>query len=513
MASKADYHLMIRPGTDTALILGWINYIIENSFFNNELIENYTVGLSALRLKAAEYPLEKVAQLTDVPLKDLKRCAELIASNIPDVLVYPGKFSAWYGNDSQRLRALAVLKTLLSNSDSFSSFVHGRDDRSNKGVYRSLKNLTQTFPDGPSSSTILRQTAKGTIKVLGCWGQNPFRSSPNPYKTIAAYEKAEFTFCCDVLPTEAVLYADIVLPEAMFLERMDGIETWLDFPQQSIGLRYPVVEPLADSKEPYWIVKQLSSRLGRGHKFHYTTIKDRLDHELKEVQLSVNQIRNNNGLVTYNSQESSLKSEPFFRTSSGKIELFSESLQEKAGASLPDFIMVSLPPKGFSRLLNGRSPVHSGTSSNNPWLNHETEENELWLNNKVAKKISIKNGDRLFLENQDGIRSTKPIKIKVTPGIRVDCVFMTHGFGNKSPLLKNAFNRGVGDEALMTRTNPDMISGARGIRVNFVRFIKNGKPIDIPELDKPPLFLKENNRWWFDSFGSFEKGDLRDKYV
>ncbi len=122
---------------------------------------------------------------------------------------------------------------------------------------------------------------------------------------------------------------------------------------------------------------------------------------------------------------------------------------------------------------------------NNLWLNHEMPENKLWLNDTVAKKLGIKNDDEVVLENQDGKRSN-PIKVLATPGIRPDAVYMTHGFGSKSPLLTRAYGKGASDGYMMTNTVEDPFMGATSKRTNFVRIVRGNTVIDIPELRPVP---------------------------
>ncbi|MCK5438157.1 MAG: hypothetical protein KAI90_09080 [Desulfobulbaceae bacterium] len=99
----------------------------------------------------------------------------------------------------------------------------------------------------------------------------------------------------------------------------------------------------------------------------------------------------------------------------------------------------------------------------------------------IRWRIRIIDGDELFLENQDGFRSIQPVKIKVTPGIRVDCVYMAHGFGSRSPHLNTGFLKGVSDAFIITRSGLDPISGCRGTRVNiYQRF--TGQRDDHPSL-------------------------------
>jgi hypothetical protein len=47
--------------------------------------------------------------------------------------------------------------------------------------------------------------------------------------------------------------------------------------------------------------------------------------------------------------------------------------------------------------------------------------------------------------------------------------------------LKKAYGKGASDTQLMTRVKVDPISGGTGMRVNFVRIIKNSTPLMVSE--------------------------------
>ena len=49
---------------------------------------------------------------------------------------------------------------------------------------------------------------------------------------------------------------------------------------------------------------------------------------------------------------------------------------------------------------------------------------------------------------------------------------MVHGFGHDAPGMKRAHKRGASDAALQTRYALDPISGGAGLRVNFVKLVK-----------------------------------------
>jgi thiosulfate reductase/polysulfide reductase chain A len=78
-----------------------------------------------------------------------------------------------------------------------------------------------------------------------------------------------------------------------------------------------------------------------------------------------------------------------------------------------------------------------------------------------------------MLINQDGAKSG-PIKVRATSRIRGDCVYVVHGFGHDAPGLRRAHGRGASDAALQTRYVLDPISGGAGLRVNFVKLVREG---------------------------------------
>jgi thiosulfate reductase/polysulfide reductase chain A len=484
-AGQADYHLMIRPGADTALLLGWLKYIVENGLYNKNL-ESRFVGLTELRGQLANYRLADLAAIADITVAELKNSAQVMAGLAPAVCLYSGDNSAWYGNDVQRLRAGEILAAILGA---------GPDDFSD-GV-----NAVRFPAPERLAAPIINKVQSGKIKFIGIWGQNPLQAHPNPYNTISALQKVPFSFCCDVYPGEAALYADIILPEANFLERTEIIENRTLRPRR-LAIRQAAIKPRFEARGPYWIVKQLTSRLGRGQGFAFDTALERLNNDLRLRGLSWQALQEKGfapAVVTENGLSAAAPTvAPIHLTA---------NLPGGAGQPLPGFEPVSLPPAGFLRLLFGRAPFYSRGLVNNRRLRALMPVNELWLNDQVARQMGIQDGVRLFLENQDGLRSLAPIRVRVTAAIRVDCAYMAHGFGCRSPFMRAAFNQGVSDTSLMTRSVPDPISGVRGLRVNFIRFVgADGAPWPVPDLDQPPAILRQNRRWWFNSFGALTKG-------
>jgi len=101
-------------------------------------------------------------------------------------------------------------------------------------------------------------------------------------------------------------------------------------------------------------------------------------------------------------------------------------------------------------------------------------ENDVWINTVVAKGLEVKDGERVVLENQDGVRSA-PIRAKVTERIRGDCVYMVHGWGQTANGLKFAKGRGASDSDLTSKYAVDPIMGGTGMNVNFVKLEPTGR--------------------------------------
>ncbi|MBZ0089765.1 MAG: thiosulfate reductase, partial [Thermoanaerobaculia bacterium] len=161
-----------------------------------------------------------------------------------------------------------------------------------------------------------------------------------------------------------------------------------------------------------------------------------------------------------------------FDTPSGRIELYSQELADLGADPLPRFTPPEPPAAGFVRLIYGRAPMHSfARSQNNEALHALMPENEVWVHTDTAAAMDVASGDRVQLENLDGVRSD-PVRIHVTEGIRSDCAYLVHGFGQRSKRLRLAGGPGASDNGLMSRVSVDPLTGATGMRVNFVRLVK-----------------------------------------
>lgn len=507
VAAKADYWLPIKPSTDTALLLAWMNVLITEQRYDQEFVADWTTGFDDLAAHVEPFTPEWAAGITDLPADLIRETALVMADNLPQSVIVPGRHVTWYGNDTQRMRAVYMINALLG--------AYGREG----GIYFNKSPYIEAYPhppfavagssggcsaepgqesdelplgptgkaraDGARSKFLRGATAMQEliepmltgqpypIKGLIVYGVNLLNTIPNPERTIEALKQLDFVLVVDVLPQEHVAWADVVFPEATSLERYD--ELWV-VPHKTpyIAMREPAVEPLYDTKPAWWMARELGLRLGLDNYFRWQDAEEYLNTRLVSIGSSLDKMREEKGIIVQDGKpylEDYGETSPF-KTASEKIELYAHDLALVGFDPLPVYEPSEEPPDGYFRLLYGRHPVHTFAKTQNTPLLHELyPENEVWVNEDAAAAQALKNGDYIWLENQDGARSG-PIKVKATPRIRSDAVYMVHGFGQNAPGLSKANGKGASDTKLQTTYKLDPISGGAGMRVNFVRLVK-----------------------------------------
>ncbi len=346
--------------------------------------------------------------------------------------------------------------------------------RSWKDAYPDQYNLAyETLASGICDATIPTISAACNFKGWIVNGTNLLKTLPDSSKTIEAIRNLELLVVIDTMPMAITGWADVVLPECTYLERYDTIRDSAHR-KPAIALRMPAAEPMYDSKPAYWMAKELSKRLGLEDYFSWNSIEEMLDWQFKQVGTSLEEMKRI-GVKTFERSYDDLYFQEGenreFYTNTGKIELYSTALAAEGFDPLPVFTPHEEPPEGFYRLNYGRAPAHTfGRTANNALLKDLMEENTVWINPKVAGIWGIENGQYIYLENQDGVRSSFPIRARVTERIRWDSVYMVHGFGHTNKRLSRAYGKGASDSELITKVLMDPIMGGTGMRGNFVTF-------------------------------------------
>ncbi|MEO8501527.1 MAG: molybdopterin-dependent oxidoreductase [Vicinamibacteria bacterium] len=480
-ASKAKFYLPIKPGTDLALILAWMNTLVTEGLFDRDYVQRFGFGFEAFAAELATFTPEWAYPETGIEPEVIRETAREMARHRPATLVHPGRHATWYGDDTQRSRAIALLNALLGSwgrkggfyapsSMDVPAFPYPPYPASTRGK---VDNPGKRYPFANESITtgIREATITGKpypVKGWFVYATNLMQALPNEAETIKAIQNLDLLVVVDVIGSEIAGWADIVLPEATYLERYDELNVEL-FRDPFVSLRQPVVESPNDQKPNWWIARELAIKLGLEAYYPWKHVEEYLGQRLTAAGLSLETLKKK-GIVR--GPQAPLYfddgAEASFGTPSGKIEFYSPQLKAAGFDPVPKYRRPKPGPVGSFRLLFGRAPVHSfGRTQTNPILHDMMSENEVWVNANAAGRAGLRSGDRVRLRNQDGVLSN-PIRVRATQAIRGDCVYMVHGFGHTSKMLRRALGKGASDAQLVTRYETDALMGGTGMNVNFV---------------------------------------------
>ncbi len=484
-AGKSKYWLPIRPGTDIALLLAWMHVIINEGRYDKDYVERYTVGFDQLKAHVQRYSPEWVFLETGLEPDLIRATAREMAACAPATLVHPGRHTTWYGDDTQRSRAIAILNALLGswgrpgglympegvNLPAFPLPAYPTP----KSDWRVAHAGRYPFADqGVTTALIEASIGKDAhYKAWMVYGTNLPTTLPGIAPQLqAAIDSLELVVVVDTMPSEITGYADVVLPECTYLERYDDLR---NSPERhgSLALRMPAFEPRFESKPGWWIAKQLGRRLGLDRYFPWNDYSEVLDWQLKQIGSSLSEMERV-GVKNYprTSPRYFVEGAPRkFETPSGRIELFSQQLAASGFDPMPEYVRPQRPPAGYFHLNYGRMPAHTfGKTTNNPLLFQLAPENTLWVNPLVADAHGLRNGGYTRLRNPEGTVSN-PVRVRVTERVGADSVFMAHGFGHVSRRLRLTNGLGADDSALMSNVKTDPLMGGTGMRASFVSFV------------------------------------------
>ncbi|TIL79489.1 MAG: formate dehydrogenase, partial [Mesorhizobium sp.] len=111
-AAHATEYVRFRSGTDIALLWGMLWHIFENGWEDKEFIAQRVYGMDEVRKEVAKYTPEEVEQITGVPGDQVKRVAELFATQKPSTMIWcMGQTHHTVGTANTRASCILCLAT------------------------------------------------------------------------------------------------------------------------------------------------------------------------------------------------------------------------------------------------------------------------------------------------------------------------------------------------------------------------------------------------------------------
>ncbi len=383
-SAKADMWLPIRPGADTALIDGVLNYVLSHRLYDAAYVAKYTVApflvdphtkhfvrqgksylvvdkadgkvkpiaqakdpdlygehqgaRSALTLLAeemAQYTPEKVASMTDLEPSQVITFAKLWTENHPVAVRAGFALSHWYRGDLT-MQALVTLQALMGNIG-----VHGG------GITTFAGGLTTTAfdlpgfwqPKGTELFTVLEPMDACDAMLEGkpypvraAWFMvdNYAQQMSDRNKVVKALKSLDFLVVSDYVMSATADLADIVLPACTYFEKTDLLSS------NNFYLQYmpKIIEPLWESKSDLDAISLVAQKMGYGKYFTKTSdeyLKDML--HIGDPKADANVVGLKWKQVTDGAPHLNTPTVPYvpffdksFPTKSGRIEFYVERM-------------------------------------------------------------------------------------------------------------------------------------------------------------------------------------------
>ncbi|NLP43817.1 MAG: molybdopterin-dependent oxidoreductase [Peptococcaceae bacterium] len=479
--AKSEYWLPIRPGTDAAMALGWLNVIINEDLYDHEFVEKWCDCFDMLKERADQYPVEKVAEICGVPAELIRAAARLYATNSPAAIQTGLALDQQIGA-MQAATAISAIYSICGNLDipggqlivryAFNTTEHyncGEDFMTpgqieKKLTYgsseKALELGTKTDKSSAASSDTILETCESgkpyPIKMMWIQSSNTIACpSQHADRCYNALKNVDFIVVADPFMTPtAVAVADLVLPVAMSCER-NSIRAWWS-PILAIT---KACDTFYECKTDEEIAALVANRIRPGE-FPFKTDIEILewyiglkgDYPGTWKDLSNEVYRYWYWNATYKKYEKGMLREdgqPGFKTLTGKVELApSMAVLWNEEDILPKHIEPPESPISTPELAKEYPLIFTNGGRSYEFFHSEHRQLPtmrefhpwplIWIHPETAEKYGIKDGDWVWAENMRGRMKQKAY---ITEAIRKDTVHAEHGwwFPEQDPAVPSLF--------------------------------------------------------------------------
>lgn len=356
---------------------------------------------------------ERAASLTGVAAEQIRQVAHMLWHH------RPLSYFTWTGLEqhidaTQTARAHSILYALTGCTDEPGGNVHlaqvpvndvsGVELRApgqwRKALGREERPLGPAAAGWIASDDLYRAILDAQpyrVRALVGFGVNLLLSHAGAATGAAALRELEFHVQTDLYLTPTASFADIVLPIASAWER-EGLAVGFRLDQaaaERIQLRPAVVPPRGEARPDIDVVFDLALRLGLGEHFWHGDIDAAMRHYLAPTGTTPEQLRQAPRGVRYPLETMHRKyRRNGFATPSGKLEIFSEALQDIGQPPLPSFEPSHADTRFPLTLTSAKSPLYCHSQHRNlPRLRRALPHPVVEMSPATAASRGIADGD------------------------------------------------------------------------------------------------------------------------
>jgi anaerobic selenocysteine-containing dehydrogenase len=439
--TKADIWLPIKPGTDGALALGFMNVIISEHLYDEKFVAEWCFGFDRLKDHAQKYSVGNVAQMTGLPADEIVQAARLYATSKPACLFARNGITR-KPNSTQACRALTILVALTGNIDipggnllpktidgfiSRGELFYGKKWRLPREIESQALGAKEfplwVGPDGVGATShnsiamnkMLSESSR--VKAAIITGNNIALNTPDPIRVREAFRKMEFAVAVDWFLTPTTEMADIFLPATTWLEREEIgpelLSLHISASQQAIA---PLGESWDDNKIFIELAKLMRERGLLPYNFiQWDSVEEFNNARLKGLGISFEDLKRMIRIpipIKYRAYE-----QEGFKTPTRKVELYSTTLEKFGYEPLPEYQELPLSHSDNYPfiLITPRDPYFfNSRGRQSRSLRKLSPEASVDIHREVAEERNIKDGDWVWIETQWGKCRQK---VKVTENL------------------------------------------------------------------------------------------------
>jgi anaerobic selenocysteine-containing dehydrogenase len=436
-AEQADEWLPIRPGTDAALALGIMHVLFARDLIDHDYVARHTLGVDALRARAAEWTPERTAAITGLDAARIVALGEEYGrARAAFVRVNYGLQR--HAGGGMAMRTIACLPALtghwrrpgggvqMSTSGAF-GFDKGALERPDLGPAARTINMTRL-----GDALVLPDAGVGgpPVQALVVYNSNPAAIAPERGVVVQGLAReALFTVVLEHFMTDSARWADWVLPATTQLEHWD---VHLAYGHYVVSLNTPAIAPLGESLPNTEIFRRLAAAMGMDHPAlrddDITMIRQTLASNAPQLEGITFEALRERGWMRLNIPRPYLPyADGNFRTPSGKCEFVSARLEAMGLDPVPTYIApvesVETAPELAARfpLQLISSPAHqflNTTFVNVGSLRRAAREPECIVHPLDAAPRGIDEGAMVEIANDRGaFRARARISDGIRPGV------------------------------------------------------------------------------------------------
>jgi anaerobic selenocysteine-containing dehydrogenase len=269
-AELAQFHLQVKPGTDAFCLSAMLAVILQENLYNKEFLEEHCRGFAELTqefidLNVADY-CARCGVSEDLLRNATRRIAQAKSASIYEDLGIQQSPNSTLNSYLEKLLYLLTGNFAKQGAMNIHTRFVSLGGGSNPGGTKKSpvaghKIITGLIPGSAISEEILSDHPK-RFRAMLIESANPVHSLPDSQRMRQALDALDLVVVIDVAMTETARHAHYVLPASSQFEKWEITFFNLEFPNNVVQLRAPVIEPLEGTLPEAEIHKRLVRAMG-----------------------------------------------------------------------------------------------------------------------------------------------------------------------------------------------------------------------------------------------------------